>query len=607
MSGITTRTAYGKLQKPNSQDKDLRNESFITGQPVGSNRRALDVFPMGVYEVSASDIVEAGSNDYLVKATAHGAKIGDIFRILTSTNTINEFEVFVDKIIDANFFELSSILSASLSPGDTFSILRPVANKLSVDGTTLASITNTPIQFSLNGAPTSVTEDTITPANNKPLPVKLVDFSGDISITASQIDVNLDDIDDSIALGDGSGNLIGSVTLPSSAIALSVQDEEALASLSSIDTKILSNGVIDSGNTTQTLLGANAVYTGDAFNVTDYATINVNVVSNVASAADGVKVQFSGDGTNWVHSHATTYNGGSGVGYIFNCEWQFARLQYTNGAVAQGSFLLQTIFKVNAVKQSLYTLDQASTGGMFAELGKNVIIGKTTGGGGGYVPVKVNPSGALTVEASLSAGTNNIGGVDVLSLPALPAGTNNIGDVDVLSLPALPAGTNNIGDVDVASLPVSFGSGVIDSTTQRIVVASDQVLPISATALPLPTGAATDTKLDSIITAIGSTNTKLDSIELALSPQFSNFSTQAVFDSSAVTFTAPVLAQRMVIQNSLESSGPIRFVPSANTPSSTSGFYLGVGQSTSEMPAGSFKAIAVNSGEAGDVTVIWFV
>jgi hypothetical protein len=36
---------------------------------------------------------------------------------------------------------------------------------------------------------------------------------------------------------------------------------------------------------------------------------------------------------------------------------------------------------------------------------------------------------------------------------ALPAGTNNIGDVDVLSLPALPAGTNNIGDVDVLTLP----------------------------------------------------------------------------------------------------------------------------------------------------------
>ena len=40
---------------------------------------------------------------------------------------------------------------------------------------------------------------------------------------------------------------------------------------------------------------------------------------------------------------------------------------------------------------------------------------------------------------------------------ALPAGTNNIGDVDVLTLPALPAGTNNIGDVDV--LTVITGTG----------------------------------------------------------------------------------------------------------------------------------------------------
>ena len=34
---------------------------------------------------------------------------------------------------------------------------------------------------------------------------------------------------------------------------------------------------------------------------------------------------------------------------------------------------------------------------------RSVIEGKTTGGGGGYVPVKVNPSGALTVEATVSS------------------------------------------------------------------------------------------------------------------------------------------------------------------------------------------------------------
>lgn len=73
-----------------------------------------------------------------------------------------------------------------------------------------------------------------------------------------------------------------------------------------------------------------------------------------------------------------------------------------------------------------------------------------------------------TQVTSIAAGDNNIGNVDVVTLPALPAGTNNIGDVDILSiaagdnnignvdvvtLPALPAGTNNIGDVDVLTQP----------------------------------------------------------------------------------------------------------------------------------------------------------
>lgn len=57
------------------------------------------------------------------------------------------------------------------------------------------------------------------------------------------------------------------------------------------------------------------------------------------------------------------------------------------------------------------------------------------------------------IVAPLPAGDNNIGNVDVVSLPSIPAGSNNIGDVDVLSLPPIPAGTNNIGDVDVLTLP----------------------------------------------------------------------------------------------------------------------------------------------------------
>ena len=58
-----------------------------------------------------------------------------------------------------------------------------------------------------------------------------------------------------------------------------------------------------------------------------------------------------------------------------------------------------------------------------------------------------------TVTANLAAGTNNIGDVDVLTIAA---GDNNIGNVDVASI---AAGDNNIGNVDVVTVPADpFGA-----------------------------------------------------------------------------------------------------------------------------------------------------
>jgi len=90
-----------------------------------------------------------------------------------------------------------------------------------------------------------------------------------------------------------------------------------------------------------------------------------------------------------------------------------------------------------------------------------------------------------TANTSLGTLDNAISGnemqVDVVA--SLPAGTNNIGDVDVLSLPALPAGTNaigklsansgvDIGDVDVTSSvsgTLDHGSNLdIDTTAEQI-------------------------------------------------------------------------------------------------------------------------------------------
>lgn len=63
-------------------------------------------------------------------------------------------------------------------------------------------------------------------------------------------------------------------------------------------------------------------------------------------------------------------------------------------------------------------LTDTLTDNTLAKLTRSVIVGHTTAGGGGYVNVKVNPSGALTVDASNSTG---------LSVSTMPTVTVNQG------------------------------------------------------------------------------------------------------------------------------------------------------------------------------------
>lgn len=98
----------------------------------------------------------------------------------------------------------------------------------------------------------------------------------------------------------------------------------------------------------------------------------------------------------------------------------------------------------------------------------------------GAVPVS-DGGGSLTVDGSVSLAA------------ALPAGTNNIGDVDVLTLPALPTGGNTIGAVNLAQYTPATGRLPVDG--------SGVTQPVSAASLPLPTGAATAAKQPALGTA----------------------------------------------------------------------------------------------------------
>lgn len=108
----------------------------------------------------------------------------------------------------------------------------------------------------------------------------------------------------------------------------------------------------------------------------------------------------------------------------------------------------------------------------------NVIVGQAGVAGGSGAVSAATQRVCLATDVALPAGTNNIGDVDVLTLPALPAGTNNIGDVDVLSI---AAGDNNIGNVDIVSVPapLSTTGGGTEATALRVTIATDSTGVVS--------------------------------------------------------------------------------------------------------------------------------
>lgn len=190
---------------------------YVTVQKMGSSRSALDVVAKKYYLLNPVPTTpysaEAGSDDNLLVVTGHSFKEGDLVRFLSTVNNINEFEVVIDKIIDANTVKLAGYLSADLTIGDTFDVLRPVAERVASDGSSLSTVISPPIQYNRKSAgvtaATTVLEDLDTPTNSRGLPVVIRSIDGaPIIVNAGDLSVSTSHVNDSMALGDGT-NLVG--------------------------------------------------------------------------------------------------------------------------------------------------------------------------------------------------------------------------------------------------------------------------------------------------------------------------------------------------------------------------------------------------------------
>lgn len=155
--------------------------------------------------------------------------------------------------------------------------------------------------------------------------------------------------------------------------------------------------VVDALNSTTTTLGSNATYTGTWVEVLKYTQIAVISISDQNSATDGVHIQFSSDGTNVDHSHSYTYSTPFGHSVQAHTHARYYRISYTNGAVAQTSFRLQTVLRPVAGSGSIIEVGDIPTGADDALLTKSILVGQTLGTTT-YSNVRTNIDGSIIIN-----------------------------------------------------------------------------------------------------------------------------------------------------------------------------------------------------------------
>lgn len=155
-------------------------------------------------------------------------------------------------------------------------------------------------------------------------------------------------------------------------VTVKVSDDGAIQTVTS--------GMVDANNTTVVSLGADETFTGAATEVLDYANMFVNVSSDQDSAIDGLTIEQSVDGVNWIYIDKMSIEANSPKQFSYGCANAFMRVTYTNGTVSQSNFDLSVILKKTNQKASSHRIQGMIVNEDDAELVKSVITGLTDDG-----------------------------------------------------------------------------------------------------------------------------------------------------------------------------------------------------------------------------------
>lgn len=226
-------------------------------------------------------------------------------------------------------------------------------------------------------------------------------------------------------------------------------------------------GIVNAGNSTNVPLDADATFTGATIDTLGVADLSISVYSDVASAAGGLEMQFSIDGTNFndVIKHTVSAADGTYVG--LGSRARYFRITYRNGPVAQAVFRLQVILRTSAPRALNQRLRDPVSPTINAAVVKAVVNAQDPSGS--FVNVRSSDSGALMVSGS----------VHVTNMPAVQevAGTVSVSNatLNVTGSLRLSEPASVTGSVAVSG-PLPLPAGAATEMTQATVVSNLQAL-----------------------------------------------------------------------------------------------------------------------------------
>lgn len=158
-------------------------------------------------------------------------------------------------------------------------------------------------------------------------------------------------------------------------------------------------GDISTGNSTTTVLDADEVFTGTSEEVKDYASLTIIIDASHDSAADGISIEFSPDGTNWDKASPYTFDVSvtPSLTIIKPIVARYFRIVYTNGGTLQTHFRMQTILHSSPVLANTYRLADSESPELTGTLVKAGITAQASGSGL-FVPVQATGGGNLKIS-----------------------------------------------------------------------------------------------------------------------------------------------------------------------------------------------------------------